>query len=483
MNSAQNPEINNFFYPMSICIAGASSKEKSIGYEILNSIRSYGYRGKIYPVNPKSEEILGYRCYKSIDEIKETIDLAIIVVPKIFVEQSIDSLLEKGVKSLILITAGFRETGPEGEELENRIVEKIKGSNARLVGPNCMGVINTLENIKLNATFVAEKPDIGKTAFLSQSGALGAAVLNSLRETDIKFAHFISVGNKADITENDLLSFWLSDPNIEVMTFYLESFVNGEEFIKPFIRGEVSKPVIVLKAAKTSSGKRAAESHTGAISSFDSVVDSLMKQFGIIRAETLNDLFNTSKAFEQFPLPPGKNIAVVTNAGGPAILAVDKIEETGLSLAELDSETKDKLGLLVHPAGSIQNPVDLLPGATADVYKNVIKTVLNDKNVNAVISIFVEPVMVSPFEVIEEINGIEHSKPVLQVCMPLPEFWNEYRKKSVTKKPLFRNPEDPAVVLSNMLQFVKSSEKMRLHSPSYIEQLNRSSIKEIIFKE
>jgi acetyltransferase len=448
-----NNVITNFFYPSSICIAGASSKEKSIGYELLKSIKQYNYTGKIFPVNPKADEVLGFKCFHSIDEITEKIDLAIVLVPKSFAEETIDLLLAKNVKAIILITAGFKETGAEGEIVEKRILEKVKNAGARLVGPNCMGVITTFEDIKLNATFVAEKPEIGATAFLSQSGAIGAAVLNSLRETDIKFGHFISVGNKADIAENDLLHFWQNDDRIKTITFYLESFVNGEEFIKPFINSEITKPVIILKAGKTVGGIKAASSHTGALASNDKVVNAIAKQFNIIRAESLNELFNTAKGLENFPFPNGNKIAVITNAGGPAILAVDALEKEGLKLVSLTESTKSKLKEIVHPEGSVNNPVDLLPGGTAQQYKTVNEIVLNDENVDAVVSIFVEPVMVPAFDVIEGINSIEHVKPIFQVVMPLPEFWEKNRKESLYKKPLFRNPEEPAKVISNMLQF------------------------------
>jgi acetyltransferase len=442
--------LKNFFYPKSICIVGASIKEKSIGYELLKTIKLYGYTGKIFPVNPKADDILGYKCYHSIEKTDEQIDLAIIVVPKQFAEESVDALLNKNVKSIILITAGFKETGKEGEDAERRIIEKIKQANARMVGPNCMGVINALNEIKLNATFVAEKPETGATGFLSQSGALGAAVLNSLRQTDIKFAHFISVGNKADINENDILHFWQNDNNIKTLTFYLESFVNGFEFFRPFITGEISKPTIVLKAGKTESGMKAASSHTGALSGKDKVVDALLNQFGIIRADNLNELFNTAKGFENFKVPGGNRVAVVTNAGGPAILCVDSLEKEKLSLATFGIETKKRLREFVHPEGSIENPVDLLPGGTAETYKKVNEIVAADENVDAVISIFVEPVMVAPFEVIESVYSIQCEKPILQVAMPLPEFWEKYRKNSSKKLPLFRNPEDPAEILSNM---------------------------------
>jgi acetate---CoA ligase (ADP-forming) len=469
--------IRNFFYPGSVCVAGASTKEKSIGYELLNTIKSFGFKGNVYPVNPKAEEILGYKCFKRIDEIPEKIDLAIVVVPKQFVESMIDGLLAKEVKSIVLITAGFKEIGKEGEELENRIIEKIKNSGARMVGPNCMGIINTLENVKFNATFVAEKPETGSTGFLSQSGALGAAVLNSLRETDIKFAHFISVGNKADINENDLLEFWQNDVNIKTLTFYLESFINGENFIKPFITGEVTKPAIVLKAGKTASGMKAASSHTGALSSKDKVVDALMKQFGIIRVSDLNELFNTAKGFENFPMPKRNRVAVVTNAGGPGILTVDTLERENLVLTVFGNETKKLLRNVVHPEGSVENPVDLLPGADASIFKRAIEIIIEDENVDAVISIFVQPVMVQPFDVVEAIYSIVSEKPILQVDMPLPEFWDEYRKYSEKNLPLFRNPEDPAEVLSNMLMYSASRERLKKNHQQYLSMLNAQTKK------
>ena len=474
--------IKNFFYPSSICVAGASTKEKSIGYELLNTIKSYGFKGRVFPVNPKADEILGYKSYKRIEEIPGKIDLAIVVVPKQFVETTVDELLAQDVKAIVLITAGFKETGKEGEELENRVVEKIKNSGARMVGPNCMGIINTLDKIKLNATFVAEKPETGGTGFLSQSGALGAAVLNSLRDTDIKFAHFISVGNKADVNENDLLDFWQNDSNIKTLTFYLESFINGEDFIKPFITGSITKPAIILKAGKTASGMKAASSHTGALSSKDKVVDALMKQFGIMRVSDLNELFNTAKGFENFPMPKGNRLAVVTNAGGPGILTVDTLERENLILTAFGNETKNLLRDIVHQEGSVENPVDLLPGADASVFKRTIEIILEDENVDAVISIFVQPVMVEPFAVVEAVSSIHSEKPILQVDMPLPEFWDEYRKFSEKGLPVFKNPEDPPEVLSNMISFSSSRERLKKNHKQYLDLINSHTIKQYKFK-
>ncbi len=445
--------INKFFYPRSLCIVGASGKKGNLGYELTSCVKTYGYTGKLFLVNPKTEEILGIKCHPSVPEIKEDIDLAIVMVPKQFVEETIQQLLDKKVTSIILITAGFKETGQEGADKEVQLAQLVKSNGARMVGPNCMGIINTFSSVKLNATFVAERPETGTMAFLSQSGAIGAAVLNSLRETDIRFGHFISVGNKADLSENDFLDYWQEDENINVITLYLESFADGKKFVGKFIEGKITKPVIILKGGRTAGGMKAASSHTGALGSSDKVVDSILRQFNLIRTNDLNQLFNTAKGFENFPLPKGKRIAVITNAGGPAILAVDSIEKNGLKLAELTPDTKKKLREIVHPEGSVNNPVDLLPGGTAEGYHDSIELLLKDENVDAVISVFVEPIMVKALPVIELINSIKSDKPLLQAVMPLPEFWEEYRKNSKYKIPLFRNPEDPAVVLSNMYYY------------------------------
>jgi acetyltransferase len=475
---------NYYFYPDSICIVGASSKPKSLGYELTKSVKQYGYTGDLALVNPKADEILGFKCYPTISDIDFRIDLAIVMVPKQFVEDTIKELINKKVQAIILITAGFKETGEAGAEAEKRILKIIHDSNARLVGPNCMGIINTHSSIKMNATFVAEEPRTGTMAFCSQSGAIGAAVLNSLRETDIRFSQFISVGNKADVNENDLLEYWQSCDDVKVITYYLESFVDGEKFIKYFIDNRISKPVIVLKGGRTSSGIKAASSHTGALSSSDKVVDAILKQFGIIRADDLNDMFNTAKGFEDFPAPKGNRVAVVTNAGGPAILTVDTLEKNNLSLADLSPETKSKLKEIVHPEGSVNNPVDLLPGGTAEQFKAVNEILVNDENVDAVISVFVEPIMVKALPVIESINEIkseshrDFQKPIFQVVMPLPEFWQEYRTQSKTKRALFRTPEDPAVVINNLLKFQnKKSNVFRIKSetPNRDFKLNQKS--------
>ncbi len=458
--------ITYFFYPQTLAIIGASSKPKSIGYELTKNILNFGYKGNIYLTNPNAKEILGLNCYPSIDRLPDNLDLAIIVVPKQFVEESIDQLILKKTKSIVLITAGFKETGKEGAEIEEKITNKIKQAGIKMIGPNCMGVINTLEDVKLNATFVAEKPYPGKTAFASQSGALGAAVLNSLRQTDIRFAHFISIGNKADVNENDLIEYWENDPNINIIALYLESFVDGINFIKLFLENKITKPVLVLKAGKTAGGIKAASSHTGALSSSDKVVNAILNQFGIIRVNTVNELFNTAKGLENFVMPKGNRVAVITNAGGPAILTVDSLEPNGLLLADLSEDTILKLKEVVHPEGSVNNPIDLLPGGNAETYKMVNQIVANDPNVDAIISIFVEPVMVQPTDVVNAVNDISNlikDKPIFQIVYPLPEFWDNYRNAE-NPKPLFKEAEEPSIIISNMLKFKLAQESKNLNN-------------------
>ena len=479
-----NSEIKNFFYPKSVCVVGASSKEKNIGYEILNSIVTFGYKGKVFPVNPKSKEILGYKTFPSIREITENIDLAVVVVPKRFVYSSLEELIEKNVKSVIIVTAGFKETGKEGAIEEEKITALAKKHNVRIVGPNCMAVINSLEDVKLNATFVAEKPKSSPVAFLSQSGALGAAVINFLRESDIRFAHFISVGNKADVNENDLLKFWEGDKNISATTYYLESFVNGFEFVRPFFERKIKKPAFVLKAGRSKAGMKAAASHTGALGSSDKVVDAVLRQAGVVRVETIDELFDTAKSYINFPLPKGRRVAVVTNAGGPAILTTDALEKYGLALAEFSQNTIRKLRKIVPPAGSVNNPVDLLPGGTAEMYKAVNEVVIADKNVDAVISIFVEPVMVEPLPVVNAVNSIESKKPVYQVVMPLPEFWQNYFDNAENYKPLFRKPEMPAKVIANLVFLNERKNKLHPFKKEFKEQLanyNSKSVSNSVF--
>ncbi|MGB9663921.1 MAG: acetate--CoA ligase family protein [Ignavibacteria bacterium] len=447
--------LTRFFYPENVLLVGASSKPQSIGYEILKSIINFGFKGKVFVVNPKANEILGIKCNKTIEDIDEDISLAIILVPKNLVFDSLKSCARKQIKNVVIITAGFREVGDEGAELEKQITNFAKENGIRLIGPNCMGLINTDEDIRLNATFAAEVPHYSPISFLSQSGALAAAVLNTISLTGYSFGQFASIGNKADVNENDLLEFWWKDDKTKVITMYLESFEDGRKFFDLANQITKEKPVIVLKAARTKSGSSAASSHTGALATQDDIVEAALFQSGCIRVNTIEEMFETANSILRLKEITGKRIAVLTNAGGPAILCVDEIEKQGLEISELDEDTKSRLKEFLHPEASIKNPVDMLPGADANTYRKAAKILSEDENVDAIIVIFVEPVMIDSFEVIYQLAEEQqiNSKPILIVTFPLPHFWEKWKQYGIRNSIILKSVELAPVILKNLFSY------------------------------
>ncbi len=472
--------IRNFLYPKSVLLVGASSKPKSIGYEILKSMISFGYKGKIFVINPKADEILGIKCNKSIEEINEPISLAIILVPRDLVFESIQACNQINIKNIIIITAGFKEVGEEGAILEEKIKLFAKENNIRLIGPNCMGLINADEEVRINATFAAEVPHYSPISFLSQSGALAAAVLNTIRETGYTFGDFVSIGNKADVNEIDLLEFWWKDSKTEIVTMYLESFEDGRKFFELASRVTREKPVIVLKSARTKTGSVAASSHTGALATQDDIVDAALKQSGCIRVEQIDELFETAKAFLKFPVLKGKKIAVLTNAGGPAILCVDEIEKNGLEIAAFSDETINKLKSILHPQAITKNPVDMLPGADAITYRKAVDILATDENVDAIISIFVEPVMIASFEVIKTLSICQRGikKPLLIVTFPLPHFWERWKREGLQDAFILKSLELAPRIIKNIYYYsiarTKSDVKFITLSTEEKNRINKS---------
>ena len=282
-------------------------------------------------------------------EVKDDVDLVVIMLAKHLVLSAIDECKKKKVKSVIVITAGFKEVGEEGVTLEQDLIEKVKKYGMRLVGPNCMGIINTKKDVLMNCTFIKGNPVAGGIGFVSQSGALGAAVLKIIEKYDIGFSQFVSIGNKADVSENDVIDYWKNNEHVNVITAYLESFSNPKEFLNVCKEVTKSKPVIAIKAAKTSAGMKAASSHTGALASADTVAETLFEQSGVIRVNTIEDMFNLAKAFDRAKLPAGNRLAILTNAGGPAILTVDEADCCGLDVVNLSEKTKKKLREIVVP--------------------------------------------------------------------------------------------------------------------------------------
>ncbi|HLB05906.1 MAG TPA: CoA-binding protein, partial [Thermodesulfobacteriota bacterium] len=333
--------LEGFFNPRSVAIVGASREEGKTGHSIISNIVKYGFPGKIYPVNPKASEIMGLPSYPNLLSIEGDIDLAVIVIPPKFILDTIDECAKKGIKSAIIISAGFKETGGEGRRLETELVNKAGGYGIRLLGPNCLGLIDT--GSMLNASFAAGMPPKGKIAFFSQSGALCTAILDWAVGNNVGFSKFISLGNKADLSELELIQYLADDSETSVILGYLEGVEKGREFMDEARKAARKKPLIVVKAGGTAAGARAASSHTGTLAGADRAFQAAFDQSGIIRAMSIEDLFDYALSFAGQPLPSGPRLAIITNAGGPGIIAADACERFRVELAELTGDTINKL--------------------------------------------------------------------------------------------------------------------------------------------
>ena len=318
------------FQPKSVAIIGASTRKGTLGREVFDKLLKGEFNGPAYPVNPKAKYIHSVKAYPRISAIPDQVDLAVIIVRKELVLDIVKECAEFGVKGLVILTAGFKETGEKGAAAEREIVEIIKSYGIRMIGPNCMGVINTAPDIRLDATFAPTTSLPGNIGLVSQSGALGQTILEHAQELNLGVSMFASVGNKADVSGNDLLEYWHHDPSVQVILMYLESFGNPKKFIQLAREVSLKKPIIVVKSGRTSSGARAATSHTGALAGMDVAFDALFKQGGVIRANTINEMFDIAMGMANLPLPKGNRVAIITNAGGPGIMAADACESCGL---------------------------------------------------------------------------------------------------------------------------------------------------------
>jgi len=387
------------FEPKSIAVVGASRTRGQLGTEILHNLRDTGFRGALYAINPHATEIDLIPAFPSLMSIDGPVDLVIIAVRAEHVEAVIDDCVAKGVHALVVITAGFAETGALGRETELRIVEKVRAAGIRMVGPNCMGVINTDPDVKMHATFSQVFPPVGHVAMSSQSGALGLAILDYARSLNIGFSTFISVGNKADVSGNDLIQYWAEDPNTDVMLLYLESFGNPRKFGEIGRRIARKKPIVAVKAGRSASGARAASSHTGALATSDAIVRDLFRQAGIIRTDTIEELFDVATLLANQPLPLGRRVAIMTNAGGPGILAADAAEANGLTTAPLADATVAALREFLPAAASFGNPIDMIASAPPDHYRRTMRLLLDDPNVDSLIVIYI-PVLPKDADVV-----------------------------------------------------------------------------------
>ena len=321
--------------PRSVAVVGASRRLDSIGGALLRNVLMQPFQGPVYPVNPKATHVQSVPAYPTVEAIPGPVDLAVIVVPAAHVLEAVESCGKKGVRALVVISAGFKEVGGEGVTRETALRDAARRYKMRLVGPNCLGILNTEEGVQLNATFAPVQPPPGRIAFSSQSGALGLAILDYARQLNLGISHFVSVGNKADVSGNDLLEFWEKDPNTDLILFYLESFGNPAKFTQIARRVARTKPIVAVKSGRTPSGSRAATSHTGALAGSDAAVEALFHQSGVIRTDTIEELFDTALLLGSQPVPEGPRVAILTNAGGPGIMAADACESAGLSLLSL----------------------------------------------------------------------------------------------------------------------------------------------------
>ena len=477
-------ELQKIFYPKSIAIIGASSKKKTLGHELVRNLLNFGYEGKIFPVNPKAEFVHSIKAYKSLADIHDDIDLVIIMVAKQFVIQAIEDCHRKKIKSVILITAGFKETGEEGEELEEQLIKKINEYKIRLVGPNCMGLINTKPEINMNCTFVQGEPHRGGIGFISQSGALGAAVLKIIKKFDIGLSQFISIGNKADISENTILEYWKNNSDIKVITLYLESLSDSRKFMTIAKATSKIKPIIAIKAAKTTAGMKAASSHTGALASTDTIVNAIFEQSGVIRVDSTEQMFDLAKSFDRTFIPTGNRLGILTNAGGPAILTVDEAEKSGLIIPTLEENTIKSISEFASPEASLHNPVDLLPAANAEAYGKATEIMLQDNNIDALIVILGPPLMYDTIEigkyVCEAAN--KFNKTAIFVFMSQDENISELSKLLEVHPPIFNSPESAARVIGEMHKYKLIKEKISPEESieSIIKETSKQKVSDIL---
>jgi len=443
--------------PRSIAVIGASRTPNTIGWQILDNLLRFGFNGPLFPVNPKADTIHSIRAYPSVEAIPDPVDLAIVVVPKHLVQGVAEECGRKGVKGLVVITAGFAEVGGEGITREAKLLETVQRHGMRMVGPNCMGVLNSNPDFSMNATFAPTMPPYGPVGFISQSGAMGLSILDYAEELGIGIHQFVSVGNKADVSGNDLLVYWADDPEIRVILMYLESFGNPRRFYQIARALTRKKPIFVVKAGRTAAGARAASSHTAALAGTDLAADALMEQCGVMRAQTVEELFDYAMAFPRLPLPKGNRVAIVSNAGGPAIILADACESLGLSVSELSAETQAAIRRRVPDEAAVRNPVDLIASATAETYRDVLALILEDPNVDAVIVSVVPPPLGSKAkdvaEAIVQVAASRRDIPVMAVLMGRQGIPAGMRELLTAGMPGYIFPESAARALAAMNRY------------------------------
>ncbi|MCU7497073.1 MAG: CoA-binding protein [Ignavibacteria bacterium] len=466
-------EIERIFYPASIAVVGTNKVKGTVPCDILENILKDGYQGIIYPVNPKERSICGLRVYKYVIDIEDQVDLAVIVYPASVCHLAVEQCGQKGIKSMVIISAGFRETGPPGTEREKLVGQIANKYGISFIGPNCLGIINTDPLVRMNASFARRMPDEGNIAFVSQSGALCTAVLDYAASKHIGFSKFISFGNKAEINEIDLLNYLKDDPLTKVILLYLEEISDVQAFmeISRTIISQTRKPVLVLKAGRTPEGASAAASHTGALAGKDEICEAAFRQAGIIRCDDIEQMFNYAIAFAYRPLPKGNHIAIITNAGGPGVLTTDMAVRMGLKLSEFSEETTRTLKKNLPAAANIKNPVDVIGDASPERYSVALNAALNDDNVEAAMVILTPQSMTDIKSVAREISSVAENsvKPVLASFMGASDVAigvDLLQKKNI---PHYQLPENMCRAFACAYGFTKELEKKHTPVPRFAD--------------
>ncbi len=443
--------------PRSVAVIGASTRPDTVGRAVFANILLGDFQGVVYPVNPKAKSIMGVRAYATVLDIPDEVDLAVIVVPARVVPQVLEECGTKGIPAAVVISAGFKEIGPEGARLEAQIQAIARKHDMALMGPNCLGLINTDPAVRMNATFARSMPPAGNIAFISQSGAVGVAALEYVVGENIGLSKFLSVGNKAVLHENHLLQALAEDPNTDVILLYLEDLEDPKGFIELARKITDRKPILAIKSGRTREGARAAASHTGALAGSDEVYDSLFRQSGVLRVETLEELFDYARALALQPPPRGNRVAIVTNAGGPGIMATDASVRYGLGIAPLTRETRERLQAQLPPTASVQNPIDLIGDAKEDRYALALNAVLDDENVDAVLVICTPQIMIDLEAVARTVAEIAQKhparKPILTSFMALDDLGKVTDILEEAGIPNYRFPEAAARALAEMVRY------------------------------
>lgn len=449
--AAATASMKSFFEPKTVAVIGASHERGKIGAEVLHNIIKDGYTGRLFAVHPSASVIDGIPAFPHVTLIPGDVDLAVIVVPARHVSTVVDDCIQKKVKAIVIISAGFAETGTTGRELEADVLAKVRRAGMRMVGPNCMGLINTNPAVRLNATFAPASAPAGGVAMSTQSGALGLAILDYARELHIGLSTFVSVGNKADVSSNDLVQYWASDPRTSVILLYVESFGNPRKFSQIARRVGLRKPIVAVKSGRSASGARAASSHTGALATRDVIVDAMFRQAGVIRTETLEELFDVAMLLANQPIPRGKRVAILTNAGGPGILAADACEAHGLTLPTLGEATTAMLRSFLPAEASVVNPIDMIASATPSQYEQSLTALLKDDAVDSVLVIFIPPLVTRIDEVAAAVRRAATGAPDKTIIGIFMTF--KGAPSEIAPIPCFRFPEAAAVALARAAEY------------------------------